>query len=362
MEYKATHPLKNRDTNAACVYYKNRLNEEYIFCSMDDDQSIYRYDIKTNSWHTFIDLPRTDSYIEDHRGCVDAENGKMYLFGGYGSLLAVMDIENKQIEIKCVESQMDDTDIDQKYLENVTKYNMKSFIDPKGICIHSKLHIVGTKGFDLLHLNCTLSDIEHETAFKESKIDSNKRWGHFHLIYIESMKQLMICGSKDGDDQTILYCNIDNWKWNKSDIKLPKAEKSAYYWPILSFQHVLFIFYHKMNQIWCCDLLEQKWYESEKIFDISGGKDYDGKDYEASYWAQVVKQNEDIIYVIQCSDDDDNSFTISFKLSDAMPIALKSKFVRRYIMLIHGYIRRMNNNEIPNDLINLITKFYTTLL
>ena len=91
----ATHPSADSEPNAACCYYKDKKNNQYIFCSMDIGGGIYRYDIRNNVWEKFLDHPEEfgDWQVIDHRGCIDPESGKMYLFGGHESVFAILDIE-----------------------------------------------------------------------------------------------------------------------------------------------------------------------------------------------------------------------------------------------------------------------------
>ena len=111
-----------------------------------------------------------------------------------------------------------------------------------------------------------------------------------------------------------------------------------------------------VQKVYCLDLLEQKWYESNKGIDMTG--------YQFCSWEQMVKVGEDTVCIVQCSDNDDISdglrtFTVSFNLPDIMPDELKIRWKLRYRSLIHGYLHGIVN--IPYDLISLIARFYSSL-
>lgn len=206
---------------------------------------IYRYDIKRNSWEMFLEYPEECDGADpiDHRGCIDQESGKMYLFGGDGNIFVIIDLENKAIDCKCV--------------GKVRAAKMNFIVgddEPTGLCTSSKLFVHGKSHLTYIDL----ADINGDD-FKFNTLECKKR---LHLIYVESLHQILSFGTRYFRNRDIFCINVDEdeqeMRSRKYEIQLPFDHYGHEYFAILSYQYILFVILKTVQKVYCLDLLEQK--------------------------------------------------------------------------------------------------------
>eukprot|EP01084_Bolivina_argentea_P230714 389199_1 len=251
----------------------------------------------------------------------------------------------------------------------------------KGVCIASDLHIIAfdSEHHSMKHLiinttNFCINDIKQsEPSF------SNQSRSKFEVIYAKALKQFVFIGGKIKRtrkatySRDIFYCNIQDFKWKRYDMKLP-LKSSDICFTFIAFDYIIFVIYPTIKDIWCLDLLDAIWYKSEKKFIIENlpiQSSYSWNDY-----VQCIKVDENIVHFISHhetdstdSDSDSSTYTnnvnsYSFHFSicilDIISTKLRNKYTIRYHMLITGYLRGCGL-FIPLDIVQLIRHFYSRL-
>eukprot|EP01084_Bolivina_argentea_P229861 387861_1 len=158
-----------------------------------------------------------------------------------------------------------------------------------------------------------------------------------HMVYLEQIWCYQTCG---------------NDQWIKYDAKLPlKASKECKFEVICGFDSIVFVLYFgkeglNKQPIWCLDLNGKKWFKSHVCLPSV-----------ISTCSWIVKTDDNYIHLFGCKGKRLATSHIRISLFDIIPYDLFDW----YSTIVTGYIKMIFSMEIPTNLQQLISCYYSEI-
>ena len=182
------------------------------------------------------------------------------------------------------------------------------------------------------------------------------------LLYLNPFNQFIVLGNKNYQKfyRDILFCDYDGTEWNKYKMKMPYGITNGF-GALIAYDYILFVFYYYRKEVWCLDFCQNRWYQTEGLFDLTSYLCIN----PFTALPHFIKSNHDTVHFIQATD---GRHHVVVELLDVIPKDLKIKLCSKYMILLNGYIHQIIlhdmkiNSIVPLDMIVLLGKFYSNLM
>ena len=210
---------------------------------------IFKYNLRNNEMELLEQFDST--LIHHHEQFIDFKNNVLYIYGGDHCSFIQLNLNTATLKIG------NDND---NYHQQVADCGELSKSVHISTTTRDEIHILGS--VEHFKFDCNQQ--------KFIKIGSNPNDTYYtKLTYVPLTKQLMILGGDETDDiYTYKIKETSNqtkteWKLNEN-LNMPRCVLDERYYKTVLFVDVIFVFYFlgiNNTEIWCLDLLNDKWYK-----------------------------------------------------------------------------------------------------
>eukprot|EP01084_Bolivina_argentea_P261318 441542_1 len=327
------------------------------------DTGLWSYDIDKNTYLKLSDFP--DTFKPDHyTHWIQPNTDNLFIFQNkHFQNFAIYNIKNNTWDLSHVKI----NDSCMVYAKSKENTNFCTFMEP----VDCALTVVGNS-INNLHI-IGWDEVIEETQHVIFNISTNqfrkvRQWygickSTFH--YIKSQNKLLYianCTDPDGHGNTdeqvdhsrekeigIYFINTldDEIEW-KLFTKLPDNVHD--FQSLIGYEQILFLFENQTDEIWCFDLVYNKWFKSHKSF-MNTFRSLD----------VITTALDNYVHCIQIGKLQENEFEsvhIKFRLEQIIPQSLIRLHNNKYWKLVIGYLKHAAVPYLSNDLKQLIFKYY----
>ena len=198
----------------------------------------------------------------------------------------------------------------------------------------------------------------HEVGF--IGIDHQIIWEVNDAIYMEKERRIYIFGMSDSEPSfhrmwysDIYYINIDDkqLKWRKLKMTLPYYTYGVFadYCVVMGYDHILFMFYYELKELWIFDMIWNQRWKSKHCIDI-----------ELSEFCQFIMSDDDMVHCV-CLDENGPIHT-KLALNELLKEELEEHYNKLQADLVCGYIKRTFRDYVPLSCKTLIFKYYPSII
>eukprot|EP01083_Nonionella_stella_P015854 44367_1 len=316
-------------------YYDSVQNKDFIlFSTIHPMTELKKYDIETD---TFVSIGRYPHHLfHPFQHGHHIQNGtKYYMFGGRYNAFGVLDLQTLDLHIE-------------------KGHNLHKIIHPLSTIIHDNLHIFSDNGLHFKY-NISQSSLEKLNSFG---IDHSPL-STITLVHIEHMKRVMFFG--DDCSHKIWYfdygsnANQSVFDWQTYPLTMPhdSLSKCNRFCVFSAYDTMIIAVYYfgESQDIFCLDLIENTWYESDKKYNCLSRFTHRVDDT-----LHVIKTRVNTLHFIS------NKYHFTTDLIDLIPGPLKRVYAKRHGLCVTGYLRAIEGESVcPKCLSDLIYIFYNNM-
>ena len=117
----------------------------------------------------------------------------------------------------------------------------------------------------------------------------------------------------------------------------------------MGYDHILFMFYYELNEMWIFDMIWNQRWKSKYCIDI-----------ELSKFCQFIMSNDDMVHCV-CLDENGPIHT-KLALNELLKEELEEHYYKLQADLVCGYIKRTFRDHVPLSCKTLMFKYYPPII
>ena len=329
-------------------FYDSSQQKDFILIATDDPrQALQAYDIQSDTFVSIGHYPLGFTPINHGNAIINNSNDsclKYFIFGGRYGVFGTVNL--KLLGPECTKTLQVET---KKYHDPMIRIQ-----NPMSTLINGNLHIFSDKG---VHLKYNMNS---------SKLKRLKNFGINHgfnssikMVHIGKLQKVMFFGDDYSENIWYFDYSLDanecdfHWKMYKSSM----PNKLNQFCAIQAYDTMVILFYYGdvgaegEHDVYCLDLIDDKWYKSEKKYNYSARIRYNIFDK-----LFVVATRDNVLHFI-C-----DKYHFTSKLIDVIPDELRKVYAKRHSFCVSGYLKKVTMDiSVPQCLCDLISVFSSSL-
>ena len=293
---------------------------------------IFMYNLESNQSRLLSKYPKMYQ-LNDHAQFIDYANDILYIFGGPLQTFSTFNFKTEEWRLGS---------------ESINYHYQLSQLPDCTRCVYvntsikDQIHIISNRKHIIFDCN--------EQKFMD--IEREIQDGYFKPIFVPFKNQLMLLGGDRTDDIYTCAIDQDKYEWKLHDkLKMPHRVKDDICYDCLLFDDIVFIFHidafdvkdsQKYSDIWYLDLLDEHWYRSK--YDVPHGLGFDVR----------FIQNKNNVHFLNFV----NGKQVIVNIHDLFTTNFVKCRRDRYSILVMGYFRRQESNDLPSALKQIVLNYF----